>query len=344
MTNIVAKKNDALDISRLEQLNCNELDNDFIEIDSEKTSLIVNTLPNNVLKKYENSLQKYLSEINKIASLSQEEEFMLAKNFLENQDKSAAHKLVTSHLKLVAKIAISYKNYGLPIDEMISEGNIGLIHAVKKYNPDLGFRLSTYAMWWIKANIQDYILRSWSLVKIGTTAVQKKLFFSLSRLKNKISSLYFRAPNDQDYVNIAKDLGVSKKDVVELNERLYTRDMSLNQYVQNDNQNAELIDFLPETRPNQEVVFCQEQESMVKKTILNQGLSNLNARELYILQHRKLSDPIATLDELSNKFEISKERVRQIENRAFKKLQDFVLDKYNNVSADLLSNLLPNKI
>ena len=254
---------------------------------------------------------------------------MLAKNFLENHDKAAAHKLVTSHLKLVAKIAMSYKNYGLPINEMISEGNIGLMHAVKKYDPDLGFRLSTYAMWWIKANIQDYILRSWSLVKIGTTAVQKKLFFSLTKLKNKISSMYSRTPNDQDYQSIADDLGVTKKDVIEINERLYTRDMSLNQHVQNDNQNAELIDFLPETGDNQEVILCQKQETQLKHDILTQGLSNLNAKELYILEHRKLSDQVATLDELSHKFEISKERVRQIENRAFEKLQAFVLEKYS---------------
>jgi RNA polymerase sigma-32 factor len=278
---------------------------------------------------YSNSLQRYLAEINKIPSLTEEEEFMLAKSFIEKEDKAAAQKLVTSHLKLVAKIAMSYKNYGFPISEMISEGNVGLIYAVKKYNPDLGFRLSTYAMWWIKANIQEYILKSWSLVKIGTTAAQKKLFFSLSRIKNKISALYARTPNDQDYSNIAKDLGVSRKDVMEANERLYLRDMSLNQYVKNDEQNAELIDFLPDTKPNQEVVFHQKQESLMKRNVLHQGLQTLNERELYILKHRKLSEPATTLEELSHKFEISKERVRQIENRAFQKLQNFVLEKYN---------------
>jgi RNA polymerase sigma-32 factor len=278
---------------------------------------------------YENSLQKYLMEINRIPSLSQEEEFMLAKAFLEQSDRAAANKLVTSHLKLVAKIAMSYKNYGLPINEMISEGNVGLIYAVKKYNPDLGFRLSTYAMWWIKANIQDYILKSWSLVKMGTTATQKKLFFSLSKMKKKISALYSRTPNDQDYEEIAKELGVSKKEVLEANERLYLRDMSLNQLVQSDNQNAELIDFLPETRPNQEVIMFQEQESSMKKHILSQGLNSLNDRELYIIKHRKLKEPAATLEELSNKFHISKERVRQIENRAFEKLQQFVLSKFD---------------
>jgi RNA polymerase sigma-32 factor len=278
---------------------------------------------------YDNSLQKYLAEINRIPSLSAEEEFMLAKAFLEQSDKKAANRLVTSHLKLVAKIAMSYKNYGLPINEMISEGNIGLIHSVKKYNPDLGFRFSTYSMWWIKAYIQDYILKSWSLVKIGTTAIQKKLFFSLSKIKNRISSLNSRAVNEQDYEEIAKDLGVSKKEVIEANRRIYLRDFSLNQYVQNDNQNAEFIDFIPETRPNQEAVMFAEQEELMRQNILKQGLKNLNERELYIIKHRKLNEPAVTLEELSNKFHISKERVRQIENRAFEKLQQFVLAKFN---------------
>lgn len=279
-------------------------------------------------------LQSYLAEINKIPSLTQEEEFMLAKAFLERSDKEAAHKLVTSHLKLVAKIAMSYRNYGLPINEMISEGNLGLIHAVKKYNPDLGFRLSTYAMWWIKANIQDYILKSWSLVKLGTTAAQKKLFFGLSRLKNRISALYLRAPNDQDYENIAKELGVSKKEVFEANERLVFRDMSLNQYTNQDSQSTEMIDILPETAPNQEVVLCEKQDNSFKMKILNAGLKHLNDRELYILKHRKLAEPVATLEELSSKFQISKERVRQIENRAFEKLQHFVLQEYNTPKAN----------
>ena len=281
------------------------------------------------------SLQKYLSEINKIPSLTQEEEFMLAKAFLEMSDKDAAHKLVTSHLKLVAKIAMSYRNYGLPIAEMISEGNLGLIHAVKKYNPDLGFRLSTYAMWWIKANIQDYILKSWSLVKMGTTAAHKKLFFSLSKIKNRISAMYFRAPNDQDYADIANELGVSKKEVLEANERLSMRDMSLNQHAQKDDQNAELIDFLADSRPNQEVALFQKQDKYNRLSILNMGLKSLNDREVYILKSRKLSDPVATLEELSTKFQISKERVRQIENRAFEKLQQFVLEQYNKPIASL---------
>ncbi len=279
---------------------------------------------------YENSLQRYLAEINKIPSLSQEEEFLLAKAFLENADKNAANRLVTSHLKLVAKIAMSYRNYGLPINEMISEGNIGLIHAVKKYDPSLGFRLSTYAMWWIKAHIQDYVLKSWSLVKIGTTAAQKKLFFSLSKLKNKISYLYSRNVNDQDYESIARDLGVSKKDVLEANERLYLRDVSLNQCAQGgDESTAEMIDFLPDTGPSQEVLVSMEQESRLRKDVLVKGLESLSQRELYIIKSRKLKEPADTLETLSNKFHISKERVRQIENRAFEKLKVFVLDKFN---------------
>jgi RNA polymerase sigma-32 factor len=283
---------------------------------------------------YDNSLQRYLAEINRIPSLSQEEEFMLAKAFLEQNDRQAANKLVSSHLKLVAKIAMSYKNYGLPINEMISEGNIGLIHAVKKYNPDLGFRLSTYAMWWIKAHIQDYILKSWSLIKIGTTAAQKKLFFSLSRIKNKIAALYYRNINDTDYENIAQELGVSKKDVIEANERLSLRDVSLNQPVQQDDQSSELIDFIPDTGPNQEAKLFTDQESVMKRNILIQGLSNLNDRELYIIKQRKLKEPSATLEELSTKFNISKERVRQIESRAFEKLQQYVVAKFNNGNLD----------
>jgi RNA polymerase sigma-32 factor len=280
---------------------------------------------------YDNSLQRYLAEINRIPSLSQEEEFMLAKAFLENADKNAANRLVTSHLKLVAKIAMSYRNYGLPINEMISEGNIGLIHAVKKYDPSLGFRLSTYAMWWIKAHIQDYVLKSWSLVKIGTTAAQKKLFFSLSKLKNRISHMYSRGVNDQDYETIAKDLGVSKKDVLEANERLYLRDVSLNQCLQgSEDGSSEMIDFLPDDSPNQEALVSMRQENSFRRDFLVQGLESLTQRELYIIKSRKLKEPADTLETLSNKFHISKERVRQIENRAFEKLKTFILDKFNH--------------
>jgi RNA polymerase sigma-32 factor len=303
----------------------------LLEQEKKSTGHHLVALPSNDLPNlaYENSLQRYLAEINKIPSLSQEEEFMLAKAFLEESDKNAANKLVTSHLKLVAKIAMSYRNYGLPINEMISEGNIGLIHAVKKYDPSLGFRLSTYAMWWIKAHIQDYILKSWSLVKMGTTAAQKKLFFSLSKIKNKISYLYSRNANDEDYESIAKDLGVSKRDVLEANERLYLRDVSLNQCVQNDGNASEMIDFLPDVSPDQEVLISEKQEGFLRKNILTQGLESLSERELYIIKNRKLKEPADTLEILSNKFHISKERVRQIENRAFEKLKIFVLDKFS---------------
>ncbi|AVP87406.1 RNA polymerase sigma 70 [Candidatus Phycorickettsia trachydisci] len=280
---------------------------------------------------YENSLQRYLSEVNRIPSLSAEEEFLLAKNLLEHSDKKAAGRLITSHLKLVAKIALSYRHYGLPINELISEGNLGLIHAVKKYNPDLGFRLSTYAVWWIKANIQDYILKSWSLVKIGSSAMHKKLFFNLARIKNKISSMYSREVNDQDYENIAKELGLAKKDVIEVDERLFKRDMSLNQPVQDDQNSAQMIDCLVDTSPDQENTLVLNEENMIKKQALVQGLKSLNERELYIIKHRKLKNPASTLEELSNKFSISKERVRQIEGRAFEKLQNFVLSKFAEV-------------
>jgi RNA polymerase sigma-32 factor len=184
-------------------------------------------------------------------------------------------------------------------------------------------------MWWIKAHIQDYILKSWSLVKIGTTAAQKKLFFSLSKLKNRITNLYARDVNVQDYEDIARDLGVSKKEVMEANERLYSRDVSLNQYVQNDNQNSEMIEFLPDNKPSQEFLVAARQEDSLRKNILLQGLHSLNDRELYIIKSRKLKEPADTLEELSNKFSISKERVRQIENRAFEKLKAYVLDKFD---------------
>jgi RNA polymerase sigma-32 factor len=270
---------------------------------------------------------QYLQKINKIPSLSKEEEFLLSKAYLEQNDLEAAQKLVTSHLKLVAKIAAGYRNYGLPIPELVSEGNIGLMQAVKKYNPDLGFRLSTYAMWWIKAAIQEYILRSWSLVKIGTTAAQKKLFFSLGKIKNKISNLYSRTVTDQDFPQIAKDLGVTQKDVQEMNLRLSGGDLSLNDPINRDDSSGELIEFIPETRSNQELIVIGQQDYLNKHKMLNQAMTVLNKRELEILTERKLKESPTTLDELSTKYKISKERVRQIENKAFEKIQSFILAK-----------------
>lgn len=275
----------------------------------------------------ESGLQRYLQEINQIPSLTQEEEFMLAKSYLENQDLSAAHKLVTSHLKLVAKIALSFRNYGLGTSELISEGNIGLMHAVKKFKPELGFRLSTYAMWWIKAAIQEYILKSWSLVKLGTTAAQKKLFFSLNKIKNKIRSTKEREINDQDYQEIAANLGVDKFDVIEMDQRLSKSDMSLNNPVLNDGSDSELIEFIPETRPSQETILAVSQETNNKRALLLEAMKILSEREFLVIESRRLKETPETLDELSQKLMISKERVRQIENKAFEKIQSYILSK-----------------
>lgn len=271
---------------------------------------------------------KYLRDINSIPSLSKEEEFSLAKSYLEQNNLEAAQKLVTSHLKLVAKIAMGYKNYGLPVTELVSEGNLGLMQAVKKYDPDLGFRLSTYAMWWIKAAIQEYVLKSWSLVKIGTTSTQKKLFFSLGKIKNKITSMYSRNVNESDYKDIAAELGVSIKEVSEMNQRLSGPDLSLNRPSSNNNEeHNEMIDFLPESKPNQELVLMNKQNLGNKMQALSQAMKILDDREINILTARKLNEVPITLDSLSLKYNISKERVRQIENRAFEKVQSFVLSK-----------------
>lgn len=271
---------------------------------------------------------KYLREINNIPSLSQEDEFLLAKAYLEEHDLEAAHKLVTSHLKLVAKIAMQYRNYGLPVAELVSEGNIGLMQAVKKYDPDLGNRLSTYAMWWIKASIQEYILRSWSLVKIGTTAAQKKLFFSLKKIQNKLTNTYSRSINSGDYQEIADELGVTVKEVGEMDQRLSGHDMSLNFTMDHDGQEGgEMIDFLPEVKDSQEEILSNNQLLINQKQILSDAMQVLNEREVEILTARKLSSSPVTLDVLSGEYNISKERVRQIENRAFEKIQNYVLDK-----------------
>ncbi|WP_253307938.1 MULTISPECIES: RNA polymerase sigma factor RpoH [unclassified Rickettsia] len=274
----------------------------------------------------ESGFYSYLQKINKIPSLSQEEEFSLAKSYLEENNLQAAHKLVTSHLKLVAKIASSYRTYGLPLTELVSEGNIGLMQAVKKYNPDLGFRLSTYAMWWIKASIQEYILKSWSLVKMGTTAAQKKLFFSLSKIKHKITNLYSRAITVQDFAQIATELGVTTSEVAEMNARLSGADLSLNNSINNDDSSSgELIELLPETRPSAETLLINKQDFTNKRSLLSKAMKILNDRELCILTERKLKDSPKTLDILSTEYKISKERIRQIENTAFEKIKKFIL-------------------
>jgi RNA polymerase sigma-32 factor len=277
----------------------------------------------------EEGFNNYLREINNIPSLTQEEEFLLAKAYLEEHDLEAAHKLVKSHLKLVAKIAMRYRNYGLPITELVSEGNLGLMQAVKKYDPDLGYRLSTYSMWWIKASIQEYVLKSWSLVKIGTTSAQKKLFFSLGKIKHKITNMYARSVNNSDYQEIANELGVSVKEVNEMSQRLSGPDLSLNSPIgkDSDDNSNEMIDLIPEIKLSQEETLSLKQASANKKNILAEALGILNEREIKILTARKLNDSPSTLDTLSTEYNISKERIRQIENKAFEKVQSFVLDR-----------------
>lgn len=264
----------------------------------------------------------YLRAINNIASLEQQEEYMLAKLYNEEQDMSAAQKLVESHLKLVAKIALSFRNYGLPVVELVSEGNLGLMQAVKKFDPERGIRLSTYAMWWIRAAIQEYILKSWSLVKIGTTAAQKKLFFNLGKLKRKIFNTEGRDFNSGDYKTVAAELNVTEAEVAEMDIRL-KQDRFLDEPMgEEDGDN--LIDLIPETRASQEMICLNAQEQRNRKLMLKNAMSQLNEREQYIINARKLSDNPATLEELSNHFNISKERVRQIEEKALEKMTNFV--------------------
>jgi RNA polymerase sigma-32 factor len=274
----------------------------------------------------EDGLSAYLREINNIPCLSKEEEFLLAKAYLEQQDLNAAHRLVKSHLKLVAKIAMKYRHYGLPVSELISEGNIGLMQAVKKYDPDLGYRLSTYSMWWIKASIQEYVLKSWSLVKIGTTAAQKKLFFALNKIRHKIHNLYARNIGQQDYDEIADHLGVTYKEVAEMDQRLSAADLSLNTpTIKGDDQAGEMMDFVSDARPAHDELLETQQLSRNKHKILLEALKQLNEREMQIFVARKLTNEPSTLETLSSKYHISKERIRQIENRAYEKVQQYVL-------------------
>jgi RNA polymerase sigma-32 factor len=274
----------------------------------------------------DSNLYQYLQQINKIKSLTKEEEYMLAKAYLEKQDLKAAHQLVLSHLKLVAKIALTYKNYGIPVNDLISEGNLGLMHAVKKYDPNLGHRLSTYSMWWIKAYIQEYVLKSWSLVKIGTTSAQKKLFFSLSKIKKKIINLYSRNIIDTDYKQIAEEFNVKEENVREMDSRLSQSDLSLNlpSNRSGDDESSELIDSVKASQASQELIVSSKQENDIRRKLLQEAMKSLNERELYIFKSRKLLESPETLDHLSIKFDISKERVRQIENRAFEKIQAYI--------------------
>ena len=268
------------------------------------------------------SLSRYLQEIRKFPMLEQQEEYMLAKSWVEHGDRDSAHQLVTSHLRLVAKIAMGYRGYGLPVAELISEGNVGMMQAVKRFDPEKGFRLATYAMWWIKASIQEYILRSWSLVKIGTTAAQKKLFFNLRRVKGRIHALDEGDLKPDQVSQIATELNVSETEVVNMNRRLAGHDSSLNAPVRNDNEGeGEWQDWLVDDQKDQETVFAEQEELGQRHDLLMNAMKNLNEREQNILTERRLKENPATLEDLSQVYNISRERVRQIEVRAFEKLQ-----------------------
>jgi RNA polymerase sigma-32 factor len=273
----------------------------------------------------EQGLQRYLSEIRKFPMLAKEEEFMLAKRWQEHGDTQAAHKLVTSHLRLVAKIAMGYRGYGLPIGEVISEGNVGLMQAVKKFDPDKGFRLATYAMWWIRASIQEYILRSWSLVKMGTTAAQKKLFFNLRRLKGEMAALEEGDLRPEHVKSIAHKLAVTEDEVVSMNRRLSGGgDASLNAPIggAGGDGDSEWMDWLADdVEDNQETALANSEEFESRMTLLQEAMSELNERERHIIEERRLKDEPATLEDLSRQYGVSRERVRQIEVRAFEKLQ-----------------------
>jgi RNA polymerase sigma-32 factor len=270
----------------------------------------------------EQGLQRYLSEIRKFPMLAKEEEFMLAKRWTEHGDTGAAHKLVTSHLRLVAKIAMGYRGYGLPIGEVISEGNVGLMQAVKKFDPDKGFRLATYAMWWIRASIQEYILRSWSLVKMGTTAAQKKLFFNLRRMKGEMAALEEGDLKPDQVATIAHKLAVTEDEVISMNRRLGGGgDASLNAPVASEG-DAEWMDWLSdETQETQETTLANSEEFTQRMDLLSAAMADLNDRERHIIRERRLKDEPATLEDLSKEYGVSRERVRQIEVRAFEKLQ-----------------------
>src|SRR5215813_11789732 len=271
----------------------------------------------------ESGLSRYLAEIRKFPMLEPQEEYMLAKRWREHDDRDAAQRLVTSHLRLVAKIAMGYRGYGLPISEVVSEGNVGLMQAVKRFEPEKGFRLATYAMWWIKASIQEYILRSWSLVKMGTTANQKKLFFNLRKAKSKISALEEGDMRPDQVQIIAKRLGVTEQDVVDMNRRL-GGDASLNAPIREDGDSGEWQDWLADDAPSQERILAESEESDNRHKALVSALDVLNERERRIFEARRLADDPITLEELAAEFGVSRERVRQIEVRAFEKVQKAV--------------------
>ncbi|MDP2621124.1 MAG: RNA polymerase sigma factor RpoH [Hyphomicrobiales bacterium] len=271
----------------------------------------------------EGGLSRYLEEIRRFPMLEPQEEFMLAKRWREHGDREAAHKLVTSHLRLVAKIAMGYRGYGLPINEVVSEGNVGLMQAVKRFDPDKGFRLATYAMWWIRAAIQEYILRSWSLVKLGTTASQKKLFFNLRKVKGQISALEEGDMRPEQVAEISRRLGVSEDDVISMNRRL-GGDSSLNAPLRADVEGGEWQDWLVDEAVDQETLLAESEELDSRRTLLAKAITKLNPREKRIFEARRLSDDPLTLEQLSEEFGVSRERIRQIEVRAFEKVQKAV--------------------
>ena len=279
-------------------------------------------------------LSIYLAQIKKFPMLDAEEEYMLAKNWRENGNLQSAHKLVTSHLRLVAKIAMGYRGYGLPVNELISEGNLGLMQAVKKFDPEKGFRLATYAMWWIKASIQEYVLRSWSLVKMGTTTAQKKLFFNLKKLKNQIAPGQEGDLKDEQINEISKRLNVESYEVVNMNRRMMGQEKSLNDPIKS-GESDEWQDWLVDDNLDQELVISQKQEYDDKKELLKSALKILNVREKEIIIARRLTEDPLTLEELSKKYKISRERIRQIETKAFEKLQKSM------INASKSKNLLP---
>ena len=281
----------------------------------------------------EGGLSAYLAQIKKFPMLDAEEEYMLAKNWKETGNLKSAEKLVTSHLRLVAKIAMGYKGYGLPVNEMISEGNIGLMQAVKKFEPEKGFRLATYAMWWIKASIQEYILRSWSLVKIGTTTAQKKLFFNLKKIKNQIAPRSEGELRNEHVSEIARKLDVTENEVVSMNRRLAGKEQSLNAPIGEDGDQWQ--DWVVDQDMDQELKFAQQEELDQRKDLLKDSIKVLNEREKEILYSRRLTDEPLTLEDLSKKYKISRERIRQIENKAFEKLQKHMLNLAKS------KNLLP---
>jgi len=281
----------------------------------------------------EGGLSRYLQEIRKFPMLEPDEEFMLAKRYKEHEDPAAAQRLITSHLRLVAKIAMGYRGYGLPISEVISEGNVGLMHAVKRFEPDKGFRLATYAMWWIRAAFQEYVLRSWSLVKIGTTAAQKRLFFNLRKVKGQIAALDDGNLHPDQIKQIATTLQVTEADVVSMNQRL-GGDASLNAPMRADEGTSEWQDWLVDDTPDQETSLGESEEFNERMALLSNAMSDLNDREKAIFQARRLKENPATLEELAQEYNVSRERIRQIEVRAFEKVQDRVQQQAREKAAE----------